>query len=104
MYHPNAGGGFRQTQVETSWWKNLGPLMLQKCAPIMDVSVHLSRNEKRLPKKKDCEAMTSDLVRLAETVVGNGARRRQAWPWTSLCGFFSSTVRRNVSHSLRKPN
>lgn len=70
-YHPNTDSGIRRTQVEASWWKNLEPLIVQKCGPIMDVSVHLSLDEKRLPKKKDCEAMASDLVRLVETVVSN---------------------------------
>jgi hypothetical protein len=70
-YHPNTDSGIRRTQVEASWWKNLEPLVIQNCASIMDVSVHLTLNEKRLPKKKDCEGMAADLVRLVETVVSN---------------------------------
>jgi hypothetical protein len=70
-YHPTTDGGIRRAHVEASWWKNLEPLIIQKCAPIMDVSVHLSLNERRLPKKKDCEAMAADLVRLVEAVVGD---------------------------------
>jgi hypothetical protein len=70
-YHPNTDSGIRRTQVEASWWKNLEPLIIQKCSSIKDVSVFLTLNEEFLPKKKDCEAMASDLVRLVETVVGH---------------------------------
>jgi hypothetical protein len=70
-YHPNTDGDIRRTQVEAIWWKNLEPLIIQKSAHIMDVSVHLSLNEKCLPTQRKCEAMASDLVRLVETVIGN---------------------------------
>jgi hypothetical protein len=70
-YHPNTDSGIRRTQVEASWWKNLEPLIIPKCTAINDVSVHLTLNEKRLPRKRDCEAMASELVRLVETVVGH---------------------------------
>jgi hypothetical protein len=70
-YHPKTDGGIRRTQVEASWWKNLLPLIHVKCTSIKDVSVHLSLNEKRLPKKKECEAMAAEFVRLVETVVAN---------------------------------
>jgi len=74
-YHPNTDSGIRRTQVEASWWKNLEPLVIQKCTAIKDVSAHLTLNEERLPKKKDCEAMASDLVCLVEAVVGNPSFR-----------------------------
>jgi hypothetical protein len=70
-YHPNTDGDIRRTQVEATWWKQLEPLILAKCGSIKDVSVHLSLNEKRLPKRKECEGIAADLVRLVEAVIAS---------------------------------